>query len=301
MTETEPYRVRREPRTANPAVRGLRHRLLEWGEPEARPVFYLHGWGDTAATFQFVIDALHNDWPDGWRVLAHDWRGFGETEWGGPLYWFPEYLADLDALLEAYTPDEPAVLIGHSMGANVAALYAGARPERVRGFVNIEGFGLPDSNPSNAPAHYDRWLKQVAGKSHFASYSHFDELAARVRKHSPRMDSAKARFVAREWAAEVAAGDIRLKADPAHRLPNAIQYRRAEAEACWQAIKAKTILIAGSETSFREAIESWFDPDPARRPFPGAELAVIENTGHMLHFEAPGPLAAAIGHFLSGL
>ena len=39
----------------------------------------------------------------GWDVYAPDWRGYGLTEWGrSDSYWFPDYIADLDCLLEEH-------------------------------------------------------------------------------------------------------------------------------------------------------------------------------------------------------
>lgn len=87
----------------------------------------LHGWGDCGASFGFTAAAL----PRGYRVIAPDWRGFGDSGHNPAGYWFPDYLADLDELLEALGSNGPLPLVGHSMGANVAALYAGIRPERV--------------------------------------------------------------------------------------------------------------------------------------------------------------------------
>jgi pimeloyl-ACP methyl ester carboxylesterase len=100
----------------------------------------VHGWMDVGASYQFVVDALTTDrW-----VVAPDWRGFGLTPSGGAdSFWFPDYLADLDALLDLLSPDAPVDLVGHSMGGNVAMMYAGIRPERIRTLVNLEGFGLP--------------------------------------------------------------------------------------------------------------------------------------------------------------
>lgn len=109
------------------AVRGRRYHLRIWGEDDAPTLVVLHGWGDVSASFQFVVDEL----PGNWRVVAPDWRGFGLTQWNDGPYWFPDYLADLDALLEHYSPNEPARIVGHSMGAIVASLYAGVRPERI--------------------------------------------------------------------------------------------------------------------------------------------------------------------------
>jgi pimeloyl-ACP methyl ester carboxylesterase len=133
-------------------------------------------------------------------------------------------------------------MVGHSMGANVAGLYAGIMPERVAAFVNMEGFGLPEyagimpervaafvnmegfglpeSDPENAPAHYRRWLEQSRDAEPYSTYRDFGELAKRIRKRSPRMSEERALFVASLWAEQADDGTVILRADPAHRLPN---------------------------------------------------------------------------------
>ena len=93
-----------------------------------RPPLGAEGQADTGSpsrldgypsTFQFVVDALTREW----YVIAPDWRGSHRL--AGQPYWFPDYLADLDALLRRYLPEEPARIVGHSMGASIAATYAG--------------------------------------------------------------------------------------------------------------------------------------------------------------------------------
>ena len=103
---------------------------------------------DAGATFQFVADAL----PATRSLVALDWRGFGRSAWPDDGYWFPDYYADLDALLDQLSPDAPATLIGHSMGGNIAMMYAGIRPERVRAVVCIDAFGLPGRGLSRRPS-----------------------------------------------------------------------------------------------------------------------------------------------------
>ena len=76
-------------------VRGLTYTVRRWGPADAPQVFLLHGWMDSSPTFQFVVDALRRDW----QVIAPDWRGFGGSTWLGHSYWFPDYYADLEALL----------------------------------------------------------------------------------------------------------------------------------------------------------------------------------------------------------
>ena len=139
-------------------IRGLRYHVRRWPRDGAPRMFLLHGWMDVSASFQFVVDAL----PREWDVYAPDWRGYGLTQWGGSdCYWFADYIADLDRLLEILQPDAPVNLVGHSLGGNVAAMYAGIRPQRVAKLVNLEGFGLAPTLPEQAPRRYARWLDEL--------------------------------------------------------------------------------------------------------------------------------------------
>ena len=130
-------------------IRNLQYHVQIWGEPAPGriPLVMVHGWMDVAASYQFVVDAFSQDH----YVIAPDWRGYGKTPAGGAdNFWFPDYLADLDFLLDHYAPDGQVNLVGHSMGGNVVMLYGGVRPERIRRLVNLEGFGMP-ATPAQAP------------------------------------------------------------------------------------------------------------------------------------------------------
>ncbi len=270
-------------------IRSARYSVTEWGDPDSPLLFFLHGWADTGSAFQFVVDAMQEDW----HIVAPDWRGFGRSTVDCASYWFPDYLADLDELLHIYTPDEPARIIGHSMGANVAALYAGTMPERVRAFVNLEGFGLNPSDPSDAPGRYRKWLEEARNEPRFLVYNDLEALAARVASRNPHMSPEQATFVAAEWAEEQADGRAILRADPKHKLPNPVLYRRAEAEACWGAIEAEVLLVTGSDSK----LASHF-ADIVGASCPADREVCIEKAGHMLHFEAPNALATEIEAFL---
>src|SRR5256885_17019665 len=111
--------------------------MRTWGSESAPKLFMLHGWMDVSASFQFVVDELRRDW----HVIAPDWRGFGLSESTNDSYWFPDYIADLDAILEHYQPKSAAYVAGHRMGGNVGNLYARIRPQRVGQLVLVAGFG----------------------------------------------------------------------------------------------------------------------------------------------------------------
>ena len=296
MTTSQNDTARHEKVSANHDIRGVRYHVHEWGNRDRPLIVMLHGWGDCGASFQFVVDALKDDW----FVIAPDWRGFGRSICRAESYWFPDYLADLDVLLSIYQPDAPVNLVGHSMGANAAGLFAGIFPERVRAFVNVEGFGLADSDPDNAPQNYRRWIEKSREMPAYRTYATVDELAERIAKRSPGMPIDRARFVAEHWSQTTDEGHVILRADPAHKLPNAVQYRRAEAMACWNAVTAPVLLVVGENTDFKAALKHWLDPDESLHPFRGAPTTVIPEAGHMVHFEQPEALAEAIEGFLAG-
>ena len=121
----------------------LRYHLRTWNEDGERLLVLLHGTQDSSATFQFLVDRLSPQW----RIVAPDWRGFGRSEWASQGYFFQDYLADLDAILDRLSPQKPVQLVGHSLGGNVACVYSGVCPERVSHVVSLDGFGLPNGDP----------------------------------------------------------------------------------------------------------------------------------------------------------
>mgnify|MGYP002135923417 CR=1 FL=1 len=129
------YQVLTPSRSSTLALRHLNYHVRHWGpeHSDLPTLVLLHGWMDVSASYQFTVDALRQPR----RIIAPDWRGFGLTT-GAPVdhYVFADYLADLDLLLDHYAPGEAIDLVGHSMGGNVAMMYGGVRPERVRKLIS---------------------------------------------------------------------------------------------------------------------------------------------------------------------
>ena len=282
-------------------VRGLRYHVRRWPAPSARGeaprLFLLHGWMDVSASFQFMVDALEGDWD----VYAPDWRGYGLTEWAkADTYWFPDYIADLERLLDLFSI-EKTTLIGHSLGGNVASLYAGIRPQRVARLVNLEGFGLAPTRAEQAPRRYARWLDELRERPRLRPYKNFAELAARLRESNPRLEEEKAVFLARHWGRAAPDGTVVLRSDPGHKIVNPVLYREEEARACWREVSAPVLWVEGAESDVLKRLGLSEAQQAERRAlFPNLSYVKLENAGHMLHHDQPLAVARCIEGFLRG-
>ena len=296
------YAARRIHQDRFVTLRGLRHHLLQWGDgslvtPERPLLVMLHGWMDVGASFQFVVDALREER----CIVAMDWRGFGLSDKGpSDSYWFPDYLGDLDALLDELSPGAAVDLLGHSMGGNVVMSYAGVRQPRIRRLVNLEGFGLPDMPAELAPKRLADWLDELKTPQQMKPYPSLEAVAERLIKTNPRLPADKARWLAPHWSREVN-GEWIILGDPAHKRTNPVLYRKAEIVAGWGRIEAPTLWIEGDSTD----IAKWWGNRYPREDFESRlgvvtqlERHVLKEAGHMLHHDQPEALAAHLEAFL---
>jgi pimeloyl-ACP methyl ester carboxylesterase len=305
------YKPLRVPRHEERVVRGLRHRVTWWGEPSEAPVVLLHGFMDCGATWQFLADCL----PATWSLAAPDWRGFGHTEWAAGGYWFPDYFADLESLLDALVPHVAARVIGHSMGANIALMYGGIRPERLAWIASLEGFGLSRTRAQDAPLRYTKWLDELRQPVRNGRYRSIAQLASLLRARNPRLTPERAEFVAQAWSrpaesdspASASPGsasgpapdsgqEVELLFDPRHRLVNPVLYRREEAEACWARI-GTPVLLARGDTGDDRSLHMRTAAEEMRAHIRNLEIVAVPDAGHMLHHEEPEVLAGHIKEF----
>lgn len=296
-------------------LRGLDYHVQVWpvaadGAQPQPPLVLLHGWMDVAASYQFMVDALSDAFMAGRRVIAPDWRGFGQSrpqpDASAPdHYAFADYLADLDFLLDHYAPGQAVDLIGHSMGGNIAMLYAGIRPARIRKLVNLEGFGMPASRPVQAPGRYAQWLDQLKslqrGEISLKPYASRDAVAYRLMKTNPRLGADKAHWLAGHWAQPDASGQWRIRGEAAHKVVSAQLYRLDETLAIHRCISAPVLAVEASDDSMARWWKGSYtlaDYHERLREVPDVRSAVIQNAGHMLHHDQPETLARLIEGFL---
>lgn len=287
------YLARRIARRENVIARGLNFQLYCWPGSDPQPIVLLHGWGDSGETWQFVVDALSQRR----TLIAFDARGFGRTQWPDEGYWFPDYLADLEAILDHLSPALPVDLVGHSMGGNVAMLYSGIRPQRVRRLISLEGFGLTSTVPDEAPTRYREWLDELKQSSQFSTYDSFEQFAQVLARRNPRTGADQLDFIARSWARQRSDGRIELCADARHKRVNPVLYQREQAEACWEQITAPVLFVTGDQSELGRRMA---DSGVAEKLGMSGEVttASIADAGHMMHHERPAAVAELIEGFL---
>jgi len=303
------YQVKRPARSEFVPIRNLHYHVQVWGEPAPgkTPLVMVHGWMDVAASYQFVVDALAAEH----YVIAPDWRGYGQTRVSPELsgradnFWFPDYLADLDFLLDHYAGDQAVNLVGHSMGGNVVMLYAGVRPERIRRLVNLEGFGMPATVPAMAAGRYAKWMDELKklhrGELAMHAYDSPDGVARRLMKTNPRLPQDKADWLARHWACENPQGQWVIQGDPAHKISNAQLYRVEEVLEIYKRISMPVLAVEATESSLDQWWKGAFTLEQYHerlKVVPNVQVARIADAGHMLHHDQPEVLAALIERFL---
>jgi pimeloyl-ACP methyl ester carboxylesterase len=265
-----------------------------WGDPAAPLLLMLHGWGDSGASFRFVADHLR----DTFHVVAPDLRGFGTSGRAPGGYWFPDYLADVEAVAAHFQADGALALAGHSMGGNIAGLYAGVRPARVSHLVLLEGFGLPATEPVQAPGRYRRWLDALAVADAPREFESAAALRAHLARLAPRASPATLESLLEIWAAPRDDGRWCLRMDPVHKRVNPVLYRREEAAACWKATTAAVLRVAAAQSDYATRLPRFDAHANSEDCHPGAGCVEIEGAGHMLHWEQPSAVAACVREFL---
>ena len=282
-------------RTEKIAIRGLRYNIRHWGPEEAPLVLFLHGWMDCSPTFQFIVDALR----ESWHVVAPDWRGYGDSEWLERPYWYPDYYADLHYLLKHFSPDRPARIVAHSMGAHIASAYAGIRPERVAQLVMFDSLGLRPPIDDDSPSVVGRWLRHLEDGPPLSLYPNCEALAARLMEVNPRLSESRAEFLS--WNVSRLRSDtmVEMACDPWHRVPAPTVYHAEDVMADWERIEASVLLLIASHGLVNQRFGNDAEEFSRRIScFKHLQVEHIPDSGHNIQHDQPELTATAIERFL---
>jgi pimeloyl-ACP methyl ester carboxylesterase len=278
---------------------GVELAVYEWGDPAARPLFFLHGGLDFAATFDLLAPLVADE---GWRVVSWDQRGHGDSQ-RSALYSWESDVRDAFAVIDSVT-DRPAPLLGHSKGGNLAMQLAEALPHRVSHVINLDG--LPSKRPAPDITNHDRsrllatdlqeWLdhrrKSATAQRRAGT---LEELAERRSRLNPRLPKAWSLYIASIGAREEADG-WRWKLDPSMRFGGFGPWRPEWSMYRMAALGMPLLGLLGLE--FEEM--GWGTrPEDVRLWLPRhGQLVTLANVGHFVHIEEPALVADLVLDFL---
>jgi len=194
-------------------------------------------------------------------------------------------------------------LLGHSMGGNIAGLYAGVRPHRVGKLINLEGFGLPGTKAAQYPKRLANWLDELRAPPEMRGYASLDEVAARLRKTNPRLSYERSSFLAAHWSEQDRDGQWRILGDPAHKMTGPLLYHVDEMMAAWSAITAPVLWVEAEDTDMWRWMgakeQARAEVDRRMGYLMHVTARMVPQAGHMLHHDQPELLARMIEDFLA--
>lgn len=215
-----------------------------YGPADGQPVIALHGWLDNAASFARLAPKL-----PGLRVVAVDFAGHGHSDHrpAGASYAIWDYVHDVLQVAEQFGWQRFS-LLGHSMGAIVAVLLAGALPERVERLALIDGLMPYTGEADSAPQKLGEALKAqmaLAGKRK-PVYVQFDR-AVEARMRGVGAVSREAAELLAQRGLMPVPGGFTWRTDSRLTLPSPLRLTRAHAQAFVRALQCPTSLVLAEQ------------------------------------------------------
>lgn len=254
------------------------------------PILALHGWLDNAASFLPLMEHLANP------LVALDFSGHGlsghRPEQAATHY--VDHVRDVLAVADQLGWQQ-FILLGHSMGAGVATLFAGCYPQRVAKLVLIEGIGPPTSPASDVAQTLRSAIDdmQALADKKKPVYAHIDDAVEARTRGFGGLSHDCSRLLCERGLMPVEDG-FTWRADPRLRLTSSLRLTEEQVEGFARAIRSPTLLLVGEQgmggQGHFEHRLAWVE---------GLQLLRLPGRHH-LHMESPAEVAQVIQGFLDG-
>lgn len=274
---------------------GLRLHASDWAPEPGKPVcILLHGFGHCGRIWDPLSQSLQNSF----RVIALDFRGHGDSDWDPEENYCHRSLSqDIDELVNSLGITE-FHLVGHSLGARIATLYAELHTDRVASLTIIDagpevgdkGADKIRADAENLPVkfesidHYFRWL---AGHHLFAER---DRLLALARAGVRKIDGA--------WVPKTDPGFTRALWKQDSRKGGSADLSTPLTDELWNAmdtIQCPTLVIRGQISSILSRATA---EEMAYQRLSKGQLVTIERAGHGVMLDNAPDTVGAISRFL---
>lgn len=276
-----------------PRIAGRRWRFGRSGAHT--PVLALHGWLDNAATFDRLIPALGT--PRDFVALDLPGHGRSAHRSADASYYFVDWALDVDRALRELGWDK-CILLGHSLGAGVAAVYAGTFPDKVERLAAVDGLVPLTGEASSAPSRLaEAAAARLALKDKRLPIYKTIEDALRARMLAGKFAGPDGIRAVVERGLMACEGGFTWTSDPRLKTPSAMRLTRAAGVAFMAGIKCPVKVVVARQGLPREGvfIDDWREMTPAV-----ADLTIVEIDGHHhVHLDDPAGVAALLKGFLA--
>lgn len=272
-------------------------KLNLWHRPavasKAKRVLFLHGYFDTGLSFESIIAELDSNI----ACFALDFRGHGKSDpvGAGGSYHLLDYVKDAAAALKAIGPVD--LLVGHSMGGNVAILLASALTEHIHRVLLLDSLGAPSEPAALQPERLGRLLEHIdENKSPLAPIRSLNEAIEKLLANNPSLSIEGAKRMAKGMVQQDKVGSWHFCFDPRVKGPVPLRFDEQTWREFMAHISAPTYLLLAEHGYIAH------DARALERLsyFKSAQHRILPNTGHHLHVEAHTEVAQAIDSVLKG-
>lgn len=254
------------------------------------PIVAIHGWLDNASSFLPLSEQLTEQ-----HIIALELAGHGHSGHRAPgeFYHYVDYLTDCIQALEALNL-ERCLLMGHSLGAGIAAFLAAALPDLVEKLILIEGIGPLSGEAQDMPARVRQaaGAMSVLGQNSKASYASIDA-AAKRRQRAGDLSYAAA-YTLTERSLRQENGLYSWRSDARLRLPSAYYFSEAQVLAMLAQIRCPSLLLRAEQG----LLANYSQIDTRVNSVEKIKTVVLSG-GHHLHMDSCVESAQPILEFLS--
>lgn len=278
-----------QPREFSIHVNKMDLALKCWGDDSLPPILALHGWLDNAGSFDLVAPFLKR-----FQILAVDMPGHGySSHWPQGMSYHSIDAVGVLAQIIRYFSWENIILLGHSMGASIASLFAGAFPEKVSKLILIEGLGPLAAPADDTPNRLRRSIMQYAELpfKKMPIYPSVEE-ALEIRRKFSQMSTEAARPIVTRGLKKIEGG-YTWRTDPRLKMESPYRMTEEQISSCLKQISCPVLWIRANQGMNLETFMS------VERQKTIKNLKTLRLDGnHFVHLESPNEVAKAILDFI---
>ena len=242
------------------------------------PVIFLHAFPLNRRMWEGELMALLGE--ERYRLVALDWRGFGESEITNGISTMELFAGDVAGLMDALGIQN-AILCSLSMGGYAAFAFLRKYPQRVAGLILADTRPGADTPEAQANRENVAQIAETRGTGAIADLQVPRLISEYTRRHHPEVEARVRQLIDEATPQGIAAASRGMA-------------QRADSTDLLGGISCPALVIVGEQDAL---IPPAVIQDYASR-IPGAQFAVIPQAGHLSNLEQPEAFLQAIGAFL---